>query len=170
VCLDRPFIYNNTIYGHTKKIKHCNSNPEDARHLLINCTFAQEVLRLVWSWFDFQRTSTNCLMRSDPANWLAASAVRAKQANVRLAIRILLYSWWNVWKEIFESTQRSEFQVACAVMEDVYGDFLRAMRVPAAVVLFWSPVCYPSWRASFPCRTCFRLSSLSVFVPVSAVF
>jgi hypothetical protein len=77
---------------------------------------------LVWSWFDFQRTSTNCLMRSDPASWLAASAVRAKQANVRLAIRILLYSWWNVWKEIFESTQRSEFQVACAVMEDVYGD------------------------------------------------
>jgi hypothetical protein len=63
--------------------------------------------------------------------WLAASATRAKPANVRLATGIVLYSWWNVWKErnmgIFESTQCSEFQVAYAVKEDAEM-FLRAMR------------------------------------------
>jgi hypothetical protein len=109
----------------------CNSNPEDARHLLINCTFAQEVHQLVWSWFHFQGTPTNYPMRADPARWLAASATRAKPAKAHLATRILLYSWWNVWKErnrhIFESTQRSEFQVACAVKEDAEM-FLVVMR------------------------------------------
>jgi hypothetical protein len=109
----------------------CNSNPEDARHLLINCTFAREVHRLVWSWFHFQGTPTNCLTHSDPARRLVASATRAKPANVCLATRILLYSWWNVWKErnmcIFESTQHSEFLVVCAVKEDAEM-FLRAMR------------------------------------------
>jgi hypothetical protein len=31
--------------------------------------------------------------------WLATSVTRAKPANVRLATGILLYSWWNLWKE-----------------------------------------------------------------------
>jgi hypothetical protein len=80
--------------------------------------------------------------------WLATSATRAKPANVRLATRILLYSWWNVWKErnmrIFESTQCLEFHVADAVKEDAEM-FLRAMRefrpplFPAG-----APFAYPS--------------------------
>jgi hypothetical protein len=29
----------------------CNSNLEDACHLLINCHFTREVFRFIWSWF-----------------------------------------------------------------------------------------------------------------------
>jgi hypothetical protein len=108
----------------------CNSSPEDARHLLINCNFAREVLRLLWPWFDFQGSPTICSMSSDLASWLAANAAMAQPANVRLATEILLYSWRNVWKErnrrVFDSTQRSVFLVACAVKEEV-GMFLRAV-------------------------------------------
>jgi hypothetical protein len=44
---------------------------------------------------------------------------------------ILLYSWWNVWKErnrqVFDSTRHSVIHVDCAVKEEVKM-FLRAMR------------------------------------------
>jgi hypothetical protein len=77
---------------HSPSYPLCNSNPEDARYLLINCNFAQEVLWLLWSWFDFQGRPTTCSMRSDLASWLAANAARVMPANIRLATRILLYS------------------------------------------------------------------------------
>jgi hypothetical protein len=32
----------------------CDSGPEDAKHLLINCNFTREVIRLLWSWFHLQ--------------------------------------------------------------------------------------------------------------------
>jgi hypothetical protein len=70
-------------------------------------------------------------MSSDRASWLASNAAMAQPANVRLATEILLYLWWNVWKErnrrVFDSTQRSVFRVACAVKEEVEM-FLRAVR------------------------------------------
>jgi hypothetical protein len=100
----------------------CNSSLEDIEHLLIACPFANEVTRLLWSWFQFQGAPTTGV-HTEPASWLAANAVRANLADIRLASGILLYARWNVWKErnkrIFHSTQRSEFQVACAAKEDI---------------------------------------------------
>jgi hypothetical protein len=40
-----------------------------------------------------------------------------------MAAGILLYSWWNVWKEknkrVFKEVQRSELQVAMATKDDI---------------------------------------------------
>jgi hypothetical protein len=59
----------------------------------------------------------------DLASWLVANAARANTGDLQLPTGILLYVWWNVWKEqnrrIFDSTQRSEFQVANAAKEEV---------------------------------------------------
>jgi hypothetical protein len=100
----------------------CNAFPEDARHLLINCEFAKEVLRLMWNWCHFQGSPSTCPNGQDPASWIAANAARADPANARRATGSLLYCWWNLWKErnkrIFDSKHRSEFQVAFAAKEE----------------------------------------------------
>jgi hypothetical protein len=101
----------------------CGSHPEDTDHLLIQCPFAKEVIGLLWSWFQLQGTPTSRLSQMDLASCLVANAARANTGDLQLAIVILLYVWWNVWKEqnrwIFDSTQRSEFQVANAAKEEV---------------------------------------------------
>jgi hypothetical protein len=46
-----------------------------------------------------KKDNRNPKSKSDPASWLAANVAMAQPANVRLATEIILYSWWNVWKE-----------------------------------------------------------------------
>jgi hypothetical protein len=47
----------------------------------------------------------------------------AKPRPQRETMSILLYMWWNVWKEcnrrVFESTQKSELQVVALAKEDI---------------------------------------------------
>jgi hypothetical protein len=137
---------------HSPSCPLCNSNPEDARHLLINCIFAREVHRLVWSWFHFLGMPTNCSTRLDPARWLAASATRVKPANVRLATRILLYSWWNVWKERKAYFWiHSAFRISGSLCsEGRCGDVSQTYAwVPAAIVFCWCSVRLPFLEVFF---------------------
>jgi hypothetical protein len=101
----------------------CHQGTEDTRHLLINCSISREVLRLLWSWFAMQGSPTLCSQDQDLADWLCFNARRANPACSKEATRILLYHWWNVWKErnnrVFQAVQRSEFQVATLAKEEI---------------------------------------------------
>jgi hypothetical protein len=55
----------------------CDSGPEDAKHLLINCNFTREVLRLLWSWFHLRGSPSTCSVDQGPAEWLSSNAARA---------------------------------------------------------------------------------------------
>jgi hypothetical protein len=46
----------------------CHQAPEDARHLLINCSFSREVLQLLWTWFAMEGSPTLCSQDQDPAD------------------------------------------------------------------------------------------------------
>jgi hypothetical protein len=76
-----------------------DAEPEDAKHLLINCAFTKEVYRFIWLWFGLRGIALPCFPRQGPAKWLEINASRASVGNVRKAADILLYCWWNVWKE-----------------------------------------------------------------------
>jgi hypothetical protein len=101
----------------------CHQAPEDARHLLINCSFSREILRLLWSWFSMEGSPALCSQDQDPANWLSFNAQRASPVCHKEATRILLYHWWNVWKErnnrVFQAEQRNELQVADSTKEEI---------------------------------------------------
>jgi hypothetical protein len=51
--------------------------PEDARHLLINCSYTREVLRLIWSWLHLGGAPSFCLQDQDLADWLPSNASKA---------------------------------------------------------------------------------------------
>jgi hypothetical protein len=92
-----------------------DAEPDDAKHLLINCALAKEVYRLIWSWFGLRGNATPCLSNQGPVECL--------ENNATMAAGILLYSWWNVWKEknkrVFKEVQRSELHVAMATKDDI---------------------------------------------------
>jgi hypothetical protein len=55
----------------------CNYFPKDARHFIINCTFANEVTRFMWNWCHFQGLPLACPLNLELASWLHANAARA---------------------------------------------------------------------------------------------
>jgi hypothetical protein len=69
----------------------CHLEPEDARHLLINCSFSREVLRLLWSWFQIQGSPSSCPQEQGPADWLCSNVQKAAPSNRKTATRVLLY-------------------------------------------------------------------------------
>jgi hypothetical protein len=101
----------------------CNLAPEDARHLLINCPFTKEVMCFLWSWYGLSWTASTYSSDEDPASWLCSNVTKAMPGNQKKVLGILLYVWWNAWKErnkrIFDSVQRSELQVAFAAKEEI---------------------------------------------------
>jgi hypothetical protein len=38
----------------------CGMEPEDAKHLLINCVFTREIYRLIWLWFGMRGQCLHC--------------------------------------------------------------------------------------------------------------
>jgi hypothetical protein len=101
----------------------CNVCDEDARHLLIECPFTREVLRLIWQWCGFAGTPTQVSPSLSTTDWLSCCTAAAKPRPQCEAMGILLYIWWNVWKErnrgVFDSKQKNEFQVASIAKEDL---------------------------------------------------
>jgi hypothetical protein len=67
--------------------------------------------------------TTSCSQVQGPASWLCSNAQRANLSSQKEASAVLLYYWWNVWKErskrIFDSVQPNEFQVAISAKEDI---------------------------------------------------
>jgi hypothetical protein len=63
-----------------------------------------------------------CSQNQGPADWLCSNAQRANPCREE-ATGILLYHWWNVWKErnktVFDAVQHNEFQVATSAKEEV---------------------------------------------------
>jgi hypothetical protein len=101
----------------------CGMEPEDAKYLLINCVFTREIYRLICVWFGMRGSTSTCLPSQEPADWLECNVATASTGDGRKVAGILLYCWWNVWKEhnkrIFDAVQNSDFQVACATKDDI---------------------------------------------------
>jgi hypothetical protein len=74
------------------------------------------VLRLVWAWFSLPGRPDLASCSQGTTKCLSAIAAKTGTAMARNATTILLYCWWNIWKEqsrsIFESLHRNELQVA----------------------------------------------------------
>jgi hypothetical protein len=71
----------------------CDSGPEDAKHLLINCNFTREVLWLLWSWFHLHGSPSTCSVDQGPTEWLssnAASAIGGKSLKNNWSATVLL--------------------------------------------------------------------------------
>jgi hypothetical protein len=87
------------------------------------CPFTREVLRLIWQWCSLAGTPTQASPSLSTTDWLSCCAVVVKPRPQRQTMGILLYIWWNVWKErnrrVFDFIQKNEFQVVSAAKEDL---------------------------------------------------
>jgi hypothetical protein len=101
----------------------CRTQPETPQHLLTRCSFKREVLQTIWPWFSFAGSPPQSPHVDRVATWLAHHMAAANGHDTRKVAGILLYFWWNVWKEqnrrVFENVQQNEFQVASMTNEDV---------------------------------------------------
>jgi hypothetical protein len=77
----------------------CNSGAEDAHHLLTDCSFSKQVIHFIWPWYSLDGGPTQVSQEQGMAAWLSTNVARANARNHRETIGILLYYWWNVWKE-----------------------------------------------------------------------
>jgi hypothetical protein len=61
----------------------------------------------IWLWFSLQWNAISCLPCQEPIEWFEQNVAYASVGHNRKAAGILLYCWWNVWKErnkhIFDS-------------------------------------------------------------------
>jgi hypothetical protein len=101
----------------------CSTDPEDVQHLLINYPFSKEVIHLIWSWFNFVASVGPVSQNLGTASWLNSNEARANSLHRHEFTAILLYCWWNIWKErnmhIFDSVQLSKMQVALLAKEEI---------------------------------------------------
>jgi hypothetical protein len=76
---------------------------------------------LIWQWCGLAGTPTQASPSLSTADWLSHCTAVAKPRPQRQTMGILLYIWWNVWKErnrrVFDFIQKNEFQVASAAKE-----------------------------------------------------
>jgi hypothetical protein len=77
----------------------CRTQPETPQHLLTGCSFTREVLRMIWSWFSFAGSPPHSPHVDEVAAWLAHNMAATNGQDRRNVAGILLYFWWNVWKE-----------------------------------------------------------------------
>jgi hypothetical protein len=99
----------------------CNAYPEDPHHLLAECAFTKGVLHHIGTWFHFHDALP--LDSQDNATWITSGAATGMETHQRVSTGILLYCWWNIWKErnrmVFDSIQRNELQVALSTKEEI---------------------------------------------------
>jgi hypothetical protein len=101
----------------------CNAFPETGQHLLKDCTFTKSVLRYIWAWFQLGGNPPLTHQSQGNADWLALNSARATELHQRDSTGILLYCWWNIWKErnrrVFDSIQRNVLQVVLAAKKEI---------------------------------------------------
>jgi hypothetical protein len=94
----------------------CDQEDETARHLCLQCVFAQEVWVLVAAWSDNTVTVPRRLQTLE--SWWSTGLAYASAADKSKRASIMIYTAWNIWKErnrrIFEAktaTPRRVFQL-----------------------------------------------------------
>jgi hypothetical protein len=72
--------------------------------------FYKGVLHHIWTWFHFHDAPP--LDSQDNVTWTTSGAATGMATDQRVSTGILLYYWWNIWKEqnrrVFDSIQRNE--------------------------------------------------------------
>ena len=98
---------------------------ETKAHLLIQRAFAKQVTNIVCSWFDFAGAPDDVAVQTVGVTaWLqVAGAAMEKRRRRRLTTGVLLYTWWNAWKErnrrIFQGTEKECLHVALLTKEEI---------------------------------------------------
>lgn len=102
--------------------KLCNSEPETPTHLCKDCIFTRASWDKLISWLGVEilppSTASNTLM-----GWWKKCRVRFHKHNKPFFDGIIIYFWWNIWKErnrrTFNHISKSAEEVAFLAKEDV---------------------------------------------------
>lgn len=109
-------------WPHDPVCKLCGSEPETPTHLCKDCTFLKEVWSLIKQWFGLSAIETVGTTRSIYSYWRKCRIEIAKEQRRRFD-GIVIYLWWNLWKErnrrTFQNKQLNPRQVALLCKEDV---------------------------------------------------
>lgn len=103
--------------------KLCNWEPKTLRHLCKDCTYYTTT---VWSclatWFHLHHLPTGNMTSSIYA-WWKRGRKRIERQNRQLFDDLIIYFWWNIWKEqnrrTFNQTSKTFKEVAFLTKEDV---------------------------------------------------
>jgi hypothetical protein len=102
----------------------CNGPLETVLHLCLLCPFAKIVWNQVLSWEHFNDLHLQPL--SDPphiSTWWEEAARRVPRAERRRFNGVVIYTFWNLWKErnrrIFNNITESTFLVAVRIKDDI---------------------------------------------------
>ncbi|TVU33381.1 hypothetical protein EJB05_25195, partial [Eragrostis curvula] len=100
----------------------CNSQPETALHLSLNCTYARQVWEIISSW------SHNIVQVPEMdigsiQEWWNKNVERVPKDQKRLKAAVMIYTAWHIWNErnrrIFTSTALQPPDVARMIREDM---------------------------------------------------
>ncbi|KAL6646963.1 hypothetical protein ACP70R_014400 [Stipagrostis hirtigluma subsp. patula] len=98
----------------------CYCEQETVQHLLVECFFAEAVLTDISQRHDLPRISIHLSIEQALSAVCQGQSKRKKRVNAG----ILLYTWWELWKErnrrIFNDEERSYKQVVNQITEDVH--------------------------------------------------
>jgi hypothetical protein len=111
-------------WPHQEHCALCNGPLETGLHLCLLCPFAKAVWNIVLSWEHFDDLHLQPL--SDPPHiyiWWEDAARRVPRTERRRFNGVVIYTFWNLWKErnrrIFNNMTESAFQVATRIKEDI---------------------------------------------------
>uniref|UniRef100_A0A0A9BGB8 Reverse transcriptase zinc-binding domain-containing protein n=1 Tax=Arundo donax TaxID=35708 RepID=A0A0A9BGB8_ARUDO len=101
----------------------CNQEIETPEHLLGSCSFTAQVMHNVANWLQLQVHSWSQYHGASLASYLNAQLVGVQKKERRNKAGVILYVWWNVWKErnrrIFEGQSMQAIQVAERTKEEL---------------------------------------------------
>ena len=102
----------------------CKDQPETPIHLLDRCVFTNQVRSYIETWLQVSLGNGGAI-NSPPnlSSFFEACINAAGQEQRKRVADIIVYLWWNTWKErnrrIFESRELNAIQVAYRVKEDI---------------------------------------------------
>lgn len=118
----------------------CLNEAETTSHLLTQCLYSKNVLEKVCGWFSFAGTGSYG-PSSDPnepktTRWLEEICRDMPKEDRRFLTGVILYSWWNIWKErnrrIFQGKEEEWEQVTFRAKEEI-NQYKLVTRTPLLV-------------------------------------
>jgi hypothetical protein len=110
--------------------KLCGDEPETPTHLCKGCTFSRQVWMNLKSWFGLSTLDTVATNGSIHNYWRRCRA-KIDKPNKRSFDGLIIYFWWNIWKErnrrTFENKSLQAREVAFLCKED-FDQFERSSR------------------------------------------